>query len=184
MRFGLIRAAGLALAVLAAMPASAQAAWIAADPKRAPGENDIDFGLSEICFPFLTGASLEEVAKRQKVKFKKDKNGGMYTVDKTVIVTVSTIDSGLRMCSAQVVIGDTQAHFQTVKARLMTYPSTLSVAKTQKASGGLYVCSPAGAETTTAEVVGLQYGRKPEGIMVTMMHGANRPPRCDNEIAG
>lgn len=185
----------LTTAVLAATflaaPAAAQT-WTGPDPKRVPNllnPADVDYALSEVCFPYLTGADPAALEKRAGVvkhrRHEAWKRGAQaYFVGSGSQTTVLEGGPDGRRCTVWARAGDPQKQKNAVLERLATWPTPLASAAFQYPPNNyaerLFLCGPSGGPHDTALIsVGGRRGQRTDSLVVTVTRSPARSARCD-----
>lgn len=169
-------------------PAFAQT-WTGPDPERRPsrfGQGDIDFVLSELCFPFiLQNASAEDLVRQHRLPRgfgPRDWAGGQpfYLVGKADVWVSFNFTPIERTCSVSIQSGDVARYRETIETRLATWPAPLALSTAPQPLGAyrqrLLYCAAPGGEND-AVLISLE-GRG-IAVMITVGRFATRPPQCD-----
>lgn len=175
--------------LLALSPAYAQV-WTGPDPERRPrmmGQGDIDFVLSELCFPYiLQNTDAEELVRRHRLPQgfgSRGWSGGkpFYLVGQAD-VWVSFDFSPLEFsCSIRIGSGDVAQYRAAIEARLATWPAPLRLSTYQHPLGNfrerLLYCDPAG-DPHNSILISLQ--GPGTAVMMTVLRRAAPPEQCDS----
>lgn len=182
--------ASLALAIsMLCGPAHAQA-WSGADLDRRPrifGQGDVDFALSELCYPFiLQGADPVELVRQRRLPRgfgSRGWSGGQpfYLVGQAdVWVSFDTTQPGMRSCSIRIGSGDVERYRTDIEARLTTWPTPLSLAGYQYPpntyASRTFLCGPVEGPHDT---VLLSLGAPAIALTMTIARLDQRTERCD-----
>lgn len=182
--------AGFVLSLLLAIsPASAQT-WTGPDLERRPrimGQGDIDFALSELCFPYiLQGVNSDELVARYHLPrgfgSRAWAGGQPFYLVGQADVFVSFNFSPLEFtCSVRIGSGNVEEYRTAIEARLATWPTPLILSTRPQPLGGfqeqLLYCSAPGGENQVV-LVSLGGGRR-VAAWVTVGRFASRPTQCD-----
>jgi hypothetical protein len=184
-----------ALLVFAAS-ASAQT-WTGPNLERRPslwGQGDIDFVLSELCFPFIfqNADSTELVRQRRLPTGFGDRSwaGGQpfYLVGQADVWVSFRTTPEIRSCSVSISSGDVARYRAAIEARLTTSPAPFTLQQVPAPLGNfterLSYCGPPEAPHYMA-LISLQ-GRPPTrgtALVMTLAVVPARDPRCDAALA-
>lgn len=169
-------------------PASAQT-WTGPDPERQPrrfGQGDIDFALSELCFPFiLQNADPAELVRQRRLPQGFGDRGWaggqpFYLVGQAD-VWVSFNFSPLELsCSISIAAGDVNQYRAAIEARLATSPAPFTLSPyrhpPRNFAERLTYCGPANGPHYQ---VLISLGARHRAAIVTIAQFPNRDPRCD-----
>ncbi|GAM98382.1 hypothetical protein U91I_02015 [alpha proteobacterium U9-1i] len=180
---------GAFCALAVAGVASAQQ-WAGSDPSRSPrafGQGDVDFVLSELCFPFLLqgidGVALARARGLETAFGTQDwaSGGRAYLVGQAdVMVSFDDADDG-RACTFIIRSGNPARYSDAISARLATWPSQWTPAPVQVAPGNFssrtILCGPEQGPHDIAFVsIGGEQGTPP--VLMTLARLAERNERC------
>lgn len=193
-----MKRAGWTISILAAalaLCASAAAdTWTGPDLERRPdriGQGDLDFALSEMCFPYLLqNADIAVIAERVGVIAAAPQEWAVgarafYAGQADVVVALRETETG-RECIVRVNDGNEERYSETLTQRLAQWPTPLTraaeqIAPNQYVSREL-LCGPADGPQDTALIsIGGRNGMP--SAMVTLARSQTRERRCNGGSA-
>jgi hypothetical protein len=164
--------------------------WAGPDPERRPrmfGQGDLDFILSELCFPVVVQlADPAQIVRERRLPTafgSRDWNGGqpIYLIGQgDVMVGFNTTTPGVTTCTARITGGNVEGYRSSLEQSIATFPVPLTVAAAQSAPN-----TYAARVTYCGPVDGPQYmilssfGAPAVRAMVTVARFESRQSVCD-----
>lgn len=186
----MFRAFIAALCVFVAASAASAQTWEGPNPARTPrafGQGDVDFVLSELCFPFLLqGANGDALARERNLETAfgaQDwaSGGRAYLVGQAdVMVSFDEARDG-RACTLIIRSGNPDRYSAAIATRMATWPVTLTPPGREPSPGGfarrILLCSPQEGPHDIAMIsIGGVNGTPP--VLMTLARLAERNESC------